>query len=563
MRKPKRLTLSILFALAGLLAFAGVASAAVTTSNIVSPSGPHFSLFDQNDPTTLTVSGETNGGEGDEVEIRCWYEGETESSFVEDAVPVNESGNFSVEVSPERIEQNVCNLRATPQGVPNPSPEELRTSFTGPQLATSYSERRELETGPNSGVNVDFYAWDQGLTAAADYSSMADCGIEDQFLFDSTQTETAATFFCNDYYYIDPEGSRIQVDGEDAYTPTMVADENDEAPGLPDLGYSYDFDPATGNLTIHEVDPLLECGDAPIPPSKANCPTPESAGVTDNRTIVQDHDGHLITISDEFVSTDGKVHSLELKPENEQFFAESRHTPRIHGEEIGYRFPGQAGYSTHAEGDEVSFDSAVPSVTYAKREGAPDGDTESGRGAIILDSPASPAKFDNVNDERSGFYYTQTASVPAGGSTTLRAAYASAYTEADLSKLVGEAEAAFRPALPVKPIVPPVVSTPAKPAPASGKFKVGKLKLNKAKGTAILTVNVPGAGTLKLSGKKVKAAKAVTKAAGKAKLKVAPKLALAKKLAGGGAAKVGLKLSFAPVGGATTKQTRSVRLVHN
>lgn len=561
LRKSSRLTLSLLTALAGLLAFAGVASAAVTTSQITSPSSPHFSLFDRNAQTELTVSGETDGEEGDEVEIRCYYEDENESDFVEDGIEVDENGDFSAEVNPERFEETVCNLRAIPQGE-SPEPEELRDSFGGPLMATSYSETEEIESGPNSGLTTDFYAYDQQLSAAGDYSSMSECGIEDQYLFDSTQTLTAATFFCNDYYYLEADRSKIQVDGEDAYTPTMLANFNDEAPGLPEVQYSYDFDPANGNLTIHEVDPLLACDGGPIPPFEANCPAPESAGVSDHRTIVQDHDGHLITISDEFVSTDGAAHSLDLRPENEQYFApEGQPT---HGEEVAYRFPGESTYSTHAEGDVVNFAATVPSVTYAMRDGAADGDTSTGRGAIILDSAASPATFNNVEEERSGFYYQQSASVPAGGATTLRAAYASAYTEAELATLVGEAEAAFKPAPPVNPIVPPAVpAAPVKPAPASGKFQVGKLKLNKAKGTAILTVNVPGAGTLKLSGKQVKAAKAVLKAAGKAKLKVAPKPALAKKLAGGGSAKVSVKLNFAPVGGAATTQTRKLKLVKN
>jgi hypothetical protein len=95
---------------------------------------------------------------------------------------------------------------------------------------------------------------------------------------------------------------------------------------------------------------------------------------------------------------------------------------------------------------------------------------------------------------------------------------------------------------------------------AKPKLKLGKLKLNRKKGTAILAVTVSDAGKVTVSGKKVVGK---TKKAGKAKtLKLLIKAkGKAKKLLGRkGKAKVKAKVSFKPTSGAVVSKARKLAL---
>ena len=92
------------------------------------------------------------------------------------------------------------------------------------------------------------------------------------------------------------------------------------------------------------------------------------------------------------------------------------------------------------------------------------------------------------------------------------------------------------------------------------KLKLGGVKLNKADGTATLTVKVPGAGTLTASGKGiVKAKKKATKAK-KLKITVKAKGKTKAQLEQTGSAKVKAKLSFKPKSGITAKKSKSITL---
>src|SRR5262249_44687881 len=145
--------------------------------------------------------------------------------------------------------------------------------------------------------------------------------------------------------------SELQVDGANALSPAQAASLNSTAsPGFPALTSSYSVDPATGNLTINESDQLVKCPDATYPPTPVTCPSFLSTGVRVDRTITQESDGHLVFITDTYVSTDAQPHTLDLLPQNDQYFGDS-------GPKIEYKFPGEGSFSTHALGDTVSFSS--------------------------------------------------------------------------------------------------------------------------------------------------------------------------------------------------------------
>jgi hypothetical protein len=98
------------------------------------------------------------------------------------------------------------------------------------------------------------------------------------------------------------------------------------------------------------------------------------------------------------------------------------------------------------------------------------------------------------------------------------------------------------------------------PEPA-GEFTLGKAKRNKKKGTAKLTVEVPGPGALELSGKKVKPTTKEAATEGAVKLPVKPKGKAKQKLADTGKAKVKVEVSYTPDGGDESTQSARIKLV--
>jgi hypothetical protein len=111
---------------------------------------------------------------------------------------------------------------------------------------------------------------------------------------------------------------------------------------------------------------------------------------------------------------------------------------------------------------------------------------------------------------------------------------------------------------------------------ASNDFSLGKVKKNKNKGTAVLSVDVPGPGTLALKGTGVKAqrtggatvSKEVTKA-GTVTLKIKAKGAKKAKLRDRGKVKVKVNVTFTPaatggdIAGDPNTETKKIKLVDN
>lgn len=118
-------------------------------------------------------------------------------------------------------------------------------------------------------------------------------------------------------------------------------------------------------------------------------------------------------------------------------------------------------------------------------------------------------------------------------------------------------------AVPAAAVGPPPTSTtplPVNKTLPSNHFLLGKLKLNKKKGTATIAVSVPGAGSLALAGKGVKGASAVAKAAGRLSLTIQAVAKAKKKLSETGKVKLSLKITFKPAGGSAATQATKVTL---
>lgn len=106
----------------------------------------------------------------------------------------------------------------------------------------------------------------------------------------------------------------------------------------------------------------------------------------------------------------------------------------------------------------------------------------------------------------------------------------------------------------------PVVPPPIAPSKPSNKIGFGKLKLNKVKGTAKLTLVLPGPGSVGLVGKGVKKVVKPVKAAGNLGI---PIIAVGKAKATverTGTVTLALKISFTPVGGSANTQSHPLKL---
>ena len=104
----------------------------------------------------------------------------------------------------------------------------------------------------------------------------------------------------------------------------------------------------------------------------------------------------------------------------------------------------QRQYSTHAVGDSVELPKTKPASIFVKQRGQPDGDTSSGRGAIVYDHRATSATFNELTTSQSDFYLHQHAKVPSRGSAAFQFAYVQAFTQDTVKSLARLSKRRFR-----------------------------------------------------------------------------------------------------------------------
>ena len=537
-----------------MLVVAQGASAAITTTDVQAPADPTFGIADLGALLDYTVTGTAAGAvAGEEVDLRC-YLSPSDSFVMRAGIPVEPGGAFSATgIEPRR--SSTCRLLAVPAGT---EPTDL-AGYTGPVLATGENEMSETSGVENSGIPYDFYLNVQQVTAAGDYNSIDGCGIDDGYLHHGEFEETV-TWFCNDWYrgIEETSNSGFLVDGENAYFGYAAHEINQEAEGFPETEYSYSQDPLNGNTTIEDGESAVLCPTTVFPPAGGECEEFLPAGVRDDRTTEQSHDGHVVVIEDHFSSIDGEAHSVVALPDNDQDFG-------THGEEIEYRFPGESGYALRADGDVVNFADSEPGVVYVKVAGAADGDVGTGRGAIVFFQESSPASFDTATRYLSRFEFENTLTVPATGTAMLKYAYVQGFEQAEVEALVAELLAKETPPAPPAPPVPPAPApsgssaagtevTPATSAkaPPAG-FGIRKVTHVRAKGTARLQVKVSGPGTLTLSGRRIEAVTHDVSGDGTVGLTVTPDPALVRLARERGVVHIAVTVGFEGDGGGRTK----------
>ena len=426
---------AFLAALAAALTIAPAAGAAITATTITTPSKPAFYIVNNTTNTpSITVAGTVTGAtSGDTVDIDCYYGNGSSKPFATN-VPVSGSGKFSATAVPSKLEDGPCILRAVPSGT---TPVDL-SPFHGVEIGVG-----ESDASTNAGAVYDYYIFAPQSHAADDYLSASGCGIDDGYLYDSSLVNTTTTWYCDDYYWnttADRSRSEIQVDGSNAFGPASAENINSGATGLPVLKFSSGIDAKTGNTVIHESDPIVKCTNPTFPATPATCTSFVSTGVTDNRTITQDHNGDVVWITDVFKSTDGKSHKVDLLWENDNHF----HGLTGSATDLEYEFPGQKSYATHLVGDNVSLPKRSGGTIFIRMQGAADGDTGTGRGAIVYDRPATAAEFTYVSSDYSAFLLHQTVTVPKKGSAQLRDAYVQSFAQKTVSSLAKLATLTFK-----------------------------------------------------------------------------------------------------------------------
>jgi hypothetical protein len=185
-----------LFAVAGPVA---VASAEVESSQITSPAGPTYALYDETLPSpqnAFTVTGTTIGSGN--IALRCYYgPGPTEyKTLVKKVEP--KGGTFSAEVEASELDFAPCVLRAVPVGVEEAHPpgtpaEEAKDLFQGPRIIAS-----RFEALTENKVNYDYEFEANSLSGNLQFDSAGDCGLSYSNLYAQNSLAPSEHLFdCN------------------------------------------------------------------------------------------------------------------------------------------------------------------------------------------------------------------------------------------------------------------------------------------------------------------------------------------------------------------------------
>lgn len=422
-----------------LAAVPAAASADISSSQVTAPADGSFLLDNKfsSTPDQFHFTGTTSGGApSDTVDVRCYYDGGY--STVANGVSLAGDGSFSGDANVSTITGDSCVLRAVPAG----SGGDSVSAFAGPRLAPSEIRKGNpfTDISQNNGI-WDFYVSSAGLKAFADYDSWQSCGLDDSYAYppgNSFDDPSNYMFWCDAYAYYrgDSYTPGARVDGHVAYsadgvksfagagTTLQVGQAPDNQP-IRSMGYSPSWDPATGNVTINETDPLMRCqqsdnsdyDNVPSPTTGTSaCDHLADVGVTVNRTITQSNDGQTVKIADDYTSTDAQPHTISLLMEQD-----------FDGDPL-FKFAGDPDYIGRSEYESVPGPASSPTTIYIRNNRENSGNTQpvSQYGAITTPSGWDSADFYG-ND---GFYLSyRNRQIPAGGSLHLEWTYNTTYFE--------------------------------------------------------------------------------------------------------------------------------------
>ncbi len=454
------------------------ASAEVEASKITSPASPTYALYDKTlipPRNAFTVTGTTTGTGN--MALRCYYgSGPKEyKTLVKEVEP--KGGTFSAEVEAKELYLAPCVLRAVPFGseashAPGTPAEEATDPFEGPRIVGSFFTIFSENTSP-----YDYEIESNTLAGYFDFESVGDCGLDySQLYAPSSLVGSAHLFACdaalfeeNDPPSGPPTRSQLQIGGANAYSPATADYVNEQIqeelkttsviPGAPQVAVTKTFEEATGLVTVHEVDPIVKCSPSTaFPPTAASCTSFVSAGVQLERTWQTSDADQVASMTDTWRSTDGAAHSLNALYDQQL----------VNEGEVGgtYEFPGDSTFSPATKGQVVTLPTGAGAVYYKEDAATPNGgDGKHPQGAVIYDTqptgPLSVYRSTEPKEGRTGFEMPYQATIPAGGTYTLRMAFVQAYALSEVETLSHEVLASYHPTLAIgKPTNGETVSTP-------------------------------------------------------------------------------------------------------
>ncbi len=433
-----RLSIRALLAVGALGVFAGPALAAPTATRITSPADPSYITFPATGPTSLVVTGTSNGKTA-KVDLRC--DG-TVGLVVKANVAPNAAGDFSTTIPAATMAKLVaqsCVLRAVPANHASTS-----ASFAGARLLVGDVRLIALKGGPGNGGVIDYRVRAPQLSGRGMYASAGTCGVLGSATFSSGFTTSADVFTCA-ARLANTIGARsaIQVDGVNSFTPagaaTLFAHPTSSAnlPGLAPLTVAVSTDPATGNLTIRESETILKCApdQTTWPVNPATCTSFVPAGVRLDRSITQSQNGRLAAVIDSWSSTDGKAHRLSAVYENGSTTGAGFTFPWV-GPQVSIFSPGYL----------VPPAPTSPFAYQVRYASAGDNNTHHDQGVAIVQLAPTALAFKSPDS----LWVQEDRTVPAGGALTMGFAYGWGASSAEVSAL----GAAVLPTLTLPCVVP-------------------------------------------------------------------------------------------------------------
>lgn len=434
-----------------ILAGAQVAQAGVTASSITAPSGPVFTLNDTTlsaSPVAFTVQGTFTGSTTARLAIDCYYADGSHQTVAENVE--GSDGAFSVAVSSSALLGGApCVLRAVPVEDYASYPPGSESPFQGPMLAPS-----ELYVSTLGEASFDYELTATTPAQEHEFSSAGSCGLGDSPPFLPGSTAAAESGFdCDGALYAEEpleaqqsSRSEVQLDGFNAYGPYAAEHLLGPEPGAPSLSISREFDPATGLVVIHETDPMAVCAPEPavFPPTASSCSSLVPAGVSLVRTWQTEDSGAVVSLTDNWMSTDGASHPLAVLYDNRMQSAG--------GGSAGFLFPASSAFSDFATGSTVTLPPGPGSIYYAEDRATPTGgDGQNPFAALSYDiAPSGPVTFtgsDVAGGDTSSFVMPYRRTIPAGGSFTLRMSFAQDLALTEAQEQAGEAVASYSPTL--------------------------------------------------------------------------------------------------------------------
>jgi hypothetical protein len=416
-------------ALAILALAPAVASATVTTSQVTSPGDPYYGMYDGDLPSTdnanqITISGTTDGTTGDQIDVYCFngtYDGGVSWNVVTSGVSVDADGSFSVSVPSNSIawEVQTCRLRAVPTS--GWSNSDL-PHFAGPRVNVAYKSTNKVPVqGAATDQTYDYYVGGAGLKGFFETDSLSDCGPYSMGAYVNAasfaMTSEEANWDCVATLYnqnVSYDASQLRVDGLNAYTtyglPMNDWDGggpgvNSKPAGSPAVDVNIARDASNGNMTITEVQQIVACPTDAFPADGTNCDTVHPTGVQLTRVMKMDHDGLVVTVTDSWSSVDGAQHTFNADYDNQvQTY-----------EYATFKFPGDDGFTTYAQGDVASLGSSAPGTIYTRDSDYPDS-VYQGVGGLTYATQPNDAQF---NWSSSEFQLNYPRTIPASGSLTL------------------------------------------------------------------------------------------------------------------------------------------------